>query len=150
MKKKPAKKSYVWKNNIRKLREKRGLPRSRLARSIGVSDAMLGRLESGKALLTKNLLLSLAGKLNTDTYIVADVPVSKKVATDLDDALLGCIIGWLFEFSHKMKVALSRRDLSYWTNFIYNEVIKERLNFQENRYLVLNIVRAIGWARVSR
>ena len=135
------------KNNIKRLREKRGLSSQALAKLIGVSTAHVSRLESGQSLLTKNLLLSLAAKLDVNSNVIADVPVSKKISADCDDALLGCAIGWLLEYSDEMKVPLSQQELSTWTNHIYKETITRPINHTQTRYLAYTIVKVIKSTR---
>jgi DNA-binding transcriptional regulator YiaG len=131
------------KNQIKRLREKRGVSLQALARLIGTSVAHMEKLESGKAILTSHWLLSLAANLKVNSNVIADVPVSKKITDDCDDALLGDTLGWLLEYSDKMKITLSRQELSKWAGYVYKEVIAQRLNLQQSRFLILTIIRVM-------
>jgi ribosome-binding protein aMBF1 (putative translation factor) len=60
--------------SVRALREQKGLRQSQLARSVGLAQSEVGRVEAGGARLTLSVLERLAGALDADLIVRLERP----------------------------------------------------------------------------
>ncbi|MDR3560891.1 MAG: helix-turn-helix transcriptional regulator [Negativicutes bacterium] len=137
------KRNLKQKNRVTGLREERGLTKRALAKMIGTSAPHMGRLESGETPLDLDWATKIAAALNVSVNDVIDLPIDRKITADCDDALLGSTIGWLLEASERMKVKLSRQDLSHWAGYVYKGAVEQSLNYRQTEFLAATIVKVI-------
>lgn len=139
--KKAMKKSGV-KNKLKELREARGLSQAALGAKVGTSAAQINRLEKGLRKLTIDWILRLTEALGTTAEELVDLPLGNGVGGGkCDQALLETALGALMEAADKLKLKPSRKELSKWASYVYNEAIEQKLTFKQTRDLAANVIK---------
>jgi transcriptional regulator with XRE-family HTH domain len=129
-------------NNIKAIRESRGMTQEALAAKLGTSTAQVNRLEKSVRKLTVEWLLRICGALDATADEIVDLPVSKKFGgKKADDALMGTILGAIFETAENLDVDVSRQELVDWSNYVYREVLDGHMNHRETVNLASHVVK---------
>lgn len=129
-------------NNIRTVREMRGLTQEALAQKLGTSAAQVNRLEKSVRKLTIEWLLKLCAALDATADEIVDLPLSRKAGgAKCDQALMGTVLGALLEITEKQKTTPSRKELTEWSTYVYNEAIEKKLNLKQTLSLAEQVVK---------
>jgi transcriptional regulator with XRE-family HTH domain len=141
------KKASKPKNNIKFLRQQKGLSSSDLAELIGTSKPHMSRLESGKTPLNSDWIIKISAALKVPTSEVADISFSRAFTSTADDTLVGSVLGWLLEANDQYQTKLSHQELSKWATFIYKKAAAKPLSADLVRDLTFTIVEVIRQGR---
>lgn len=129
-------------NNIKAVREARNLTQEALAQKLGTSKAQVNRLEKSVRKLTVEWLLRICGALDASADEIVDLPLSKKVGgRKADQALMGTILGAIFEAAEKLGVDVGRQELIDWSNYVYTEALDGGLNHRQTVDLAAHVVK---------
>jgi len=129
-------------NNIKAVRESRGMTQEALALKLGTSTAQVNRLEKSVRKLTIEWLLRICGALDATADEIVDLPLSKKFGgKKADDALMGTILGAIFETAEKIGVDVSQQELIDWSSYVYSEVLEGHLNHRGTVDLAAHVVK---------
>ena len=130
------------KNNIRPLREKRGMTAKELAKKARTTEVQICRLETGQRKLTVDWLLRICGALDVTADEIVDIPVRGINKNQCDPVLLDSAIGFLLEACDHYKVKPNNKDIAKWTTLIYNDAVDLHLNVTQTRGLANTLVKA--------
>jgi DNA-binding Xre family transcriptional regulator len=139
-------KDPIPKTYIDALLEERRMQASELARMIGISESYMSKLRNQLAPVTPKLADKIGRAIGVDPHKVVELPVTKRLSTSCDEALLGSTLSWLYEAADKHKVNLSHKDLSHWASYVYKAALEQTLNFQQTKFLayaVVDIIRQV-------
>lgn len=129
------------KNRIIELREARGLSSRALAKRLGTSPSQMSRLENGERKLSLEWILRLSGVLDVPPNEIVDIDLGTSVPVSCDQALMGTVVGLLFDGCERFGAKPSAKEISSWITFVYNDAVQRKLTFPQVRELTETIVK---------
>ncbi len=129
------------KNRIKELREAQNLTARALAAMAGTSPSQISRLEKSKRKLSLDWILRLSGALKVPPNDLVNIDLGAPVPASCDQALMGTVIGFLFEACDQFKAKPTPKEIAAWITFIYNDAVQHGLTFPQTRELATTIVK---------
>lgn len=137
-------------NRIKELRETRGLTARELAKMVHTSPSQISRLEKSKRKLSIDWILRISGAMDVPPNEVVDINLGAPVPVTCDQALMGTIIGFLFEACDKHKIKPPSKQVAAWITFMYNDAVQHHYSFPQMRELANTIVKVNKGAKPEK
>ena len=110
-----------------------------LAKQMGEDFSEVSRVINGQRKLTIEWLLKFSRVLNLSPNEIVDIDLG--LPSTCDQALLGSVIGFIFEACEEVGATLGPKELASWISFIYNDTVRHNLSVEQTKELAFSIVR---------
>ena len=127
------------KHRLKEIVEARELKIRPLAREMGEDHSLISRVINGKKKLTIEWLLKFSTALNISPNEIVNIDLG--LPSTCDQALLGSIIGFIYEACDEVGAPLAPSELASWISFIYNDTVRHNLSVGQTKELAFSIVK---------
>ncbi|MGE0108630.1 MAG: helix-turn-helix domain-containing protein [Bdellovibrionales bacterium] len=128
------------KHRLKEIITARGLTLRPLAKEMEEDYSDVCRVINGQRKLTIEWLLKFSRVLNLSPSEIVDLDLG--LPSTCDQALMGSVIGFVYEACDEVGVTLGPKELASWISFIYNDTIRHNLSVEQTRNLAFSIVKA--------
>ncbi len=129
----------MMKHRLKELVTKRDLKIRPLAKEMGEDYTEVSRVINGQRKLTIEWLLKFSKVLNLSPNEIVDIDLG--LPSTCDQALLGSVIGFVYDACDEVDVTLGPKELASWISFIYNDTVRHNLSVEQTKELAFSIVR---------
>ncbi|MDX9689748.1 MAG: helix-turn-helix transcriptional regulator [Alphaproteobacteria bacterium] len=129
----------MMKHRLKEIIAARGLTVRPLAKDLGEDYTEVSRVINGQRKLTIEWLLKFSKALNLSPNEIVDIDLG--LPSTCDQALLGSVIGFVFNACDEVGVTLGPKELASWISFIYNDTVRHDLSVEQTKELAFSIVK---------